>query len=167
MSLSIFWWGIVLALVFVGLVGTILPMLPGAILIALGAFVYEWFLASPGHELGGWTLAGMIVMVAVSSLVDLLSGLWGAKKYGATRPGMLGGLLGLFVGLFFNLPGLILGPTLGVVLGEMSAGKQWSAAVRVAWGTMIGTAVGMALRLGIGLTMAAWLCFSLWRAQGK
>jgi uncharacterized protein YqgC (DUF456 family) len=156
MNLSLLWWILVVALMLLGLVGTVVPLLPGAALILGAAFLYEWVLAEPGHTLGWVTLTGLAVLTVLSYVVDLVSAVWGAQKFGASRSGMIGGLVGLIVGLFFNLPGLILGPPLGVIAGELVAGQEFPVAVRVAWGTVVGTAAGMAVRLGIATVMVVW-----------
>lgn len=165
MTLQLIWWVLVVLLMLVGLLGTLVPLLPGAVLILSGAFVYEWALAAPGQGLGAVTLVGLTVLTVLSYVVDLVAGMWGAKKYGATAGGMWGGLVGLIVGLFFGLPGLILGPPLGVVGGEVLAGNDLGAAVRIAWGTIVGAAAGMFVRFGIALVMVVWLAVVMLKAR--
>ena len=165
MNLALLWWISVGLLMLLGLIGTLVPLLPGAVLILAGAFLYEWLLALPGQGLGWGTLTALTALTVLSYLVDLVASVWGAKKFGATSSGMWGGVLGLIVGLlFFNLPGLILGPPLGVIAGECCAGQELPQALRVAWGTVVGTAAGMLVRFGIALVMVAWFVVAVWRA---
>lgn len=167
MDMSILGWVLAGGLVLVGLIGTVVPMLPGAALIVAGAFCYQWFLAGPGQGLGWVTLAGLVGLMVVSYLLDLAAGVWGARKFGASRAGIWGGVLGLVVGLGFGLPGLICGPPIGVLLGELFSGKETGEALRVTWGTVVGTALGMLARLGIALVMTAWLVVAVVRVWNR
>ncbi|MEY2598081.1 MAG: hypothetical protein RLZZ142_340 [Verrucomicrobiota bacterium] len=161
--MEMFWWMLVIGLMALGLLGTLLPLLPGAALILGAAFVYHWFLASASHPLGWEVLWGLMGLTVLSYAVDLLAAAWGARRFGASGWGIAGGFLGLVVGFAFALPGLILGPPLGVMLGELGAGKPLGEAFRVAWGTVVGTAVGMLVRFAIALAMVVWLGVALWR----
>jgi uncharacterized protein YqgC (DUF456 family) len=164
MNLDPLWWFLVGALVVTGVVGSLLPLLPGTTLIAVAALVYQGGLAGADRRLGMGTIWGLFGLLALSYLIDFMASLWGAKRFGASRLGMVGGLLGLGVGFFFNLPGLLLGPPLGVISGELLSGRPLPAAFRVAWGTVVGTALGAVFRLGISLVMTAWLGWAIWRA---
>jgi uncharacterized protein YqgC (DUF456 family) len=69
----------------------------------------------------------------------------------------------LVVGLAFGLPGLILGPILGVVLGELLSGKTPEEAVKAAWGTVVGNAAGILLRVIAGGAMVLWFVLAVRR----
>jgi uncharacterized protein YqgC (DUF456 family) len=60
------------------------------------------------------------------------------------------------VGLFFGLPGLIIGPLVGAFAAEKwIARKEFHPAMRATWGTVVGTTLGMAARVGISVAMIA------------
>ncbi|MFN9960529.1 MAG: DUF456 domain-containing protein, partial [bacterium] len=109
MHLSQLYWFLVGSLMFVGLAGTILPLLPGTGLILSGVLLYEWLLATPETHLGAATLIGMGGLVVVSYLIDFVTMLMGSNRFGASKLGIYGAMIGLFVGIFFSLPGLLLG----------------------------------------------------------
>jgi hypothetical protein len=163
MHLSQLYWFLVGSLMFVGLAGTILPLLPGTGLILSGVLLYEWLLATPETHLGAATLIGMGGLVVVSYLIDFVTMLMGANRFGASKLGIYGAMIGLFVGIFFSLPGLLLGPPLGVISGELAAGKRLPEALRACWGTVLGGAAGMFGRFAVGLGMVVWFAVAVWR----
>lgn len=163
MHLSQVYWFLVGLLMFLGLAGTILPLLPGTGLILGGVLLYEWLLATPETHLGAATLIGMGGLVAVSYLIDFVTMVFGANRFGASKLGIYGAVAGLVVGLFFSLPGLLLGPPLGVISGELAAGKRLPEAMRVCWGAVLGGAAGMVGRFVVGLGMVGWFVVAVWR----
>ena len=116
-----------------GLAGALVPLIPDTPLI-LAAAVLQHFLFAP-HGVGWSTLIGLCVLMLCSLVLDLLSGSVGAKYFGATRWGAIGGIVGAARGLFFGLAGIFLGPLAGVLLGELLGGKGLLPAGRSAWGT--------------------------------
>lgn len=140
-------------LMLAGLAGTIVPLMPGAALIVAGAVLHQALLAD-GQSVGwGWVLV-LLGLAVLSAGVDIVASALGAKRFGASKWGALGGLVGAIVGLFFSLPGLILGPIVGVVLAELLvARKEWREAARASWGTIIGTLLGALGKLVIAVFM--------------
>ena len=149
------WWTITLAGMLAGLIGTVLPVIPGTTIIFAAAVVHRLMLGE-AHSIGWWTLGSLGVLTAASLSLDILSGSLGAKWAGATRWGALGGIVGAVVGLFFFPLGLFLGPMIGVLLGELLGGKKLLPAGKSTWGTMLGTTAGLIVNLLIGLLMVAW-----------
>lgn len=147
-----FWWLLVILLMLAGLVGTVVPLLPGTVLILCGAALGHFAL----HAIGWPTLLGLTALTILAQLLDLVSGAVGAKWFGATRWGAIGGILGAVVGLFFGVLGILVGPLLGALAGELLAGRGLLPAGRAGWGTFLGTTAGIVGKLGIGLAMVAW-----------
>lgn len=154
--MDIFWWALTLALMLAGLVGTVLPLVPGTVLILLGAVVNHFAL----HSIGWGTLVVLTLLTILAQALDIVSGAAGAKWFGATRWGAIGGILGAIIGLFFGLPGLFFGPLLGAVLGELLGGKGILPAGKSGWGTFLGTTAGIVGKLFIGLIMIVWFAFA-------
>ena len=150
-----FWWIVTLLLMFIGLVGTVLPLVPGPTIILAGAIVHRLMLGE-AKSIGWWTLGALIVLTLVSYAIDLVSGAIGAKWFGATRWGALGGILGAIVGLFFGIIGVFIGPLVGVLLGELLGGKGLLPAGVSTWGTLLGTTAGIVGRLLIAILMIGW-----------
>lgn len=158
--LSWVWW-IVLALIMItGFVGTFLPVLPGPLIIFVGAAIHQvlhYFWRDDLAPLSIWGCVALTLLLALSALVEFLSGAMGAKWFGSTRWGAIGALVGGVVGLFFGIPGLLLGPLIGVFAFEMLFAKQqWKPATKSTWGTLLGTGVGLAFKVAIAAVMVVW-----------
>lgn len=136
----------------VGLVGTVIPLIPGSILILAGAVICHFFLGVIGWP----TLIVMTALMLLAQVLDIVSGSLGAKWFGATRWGAIGGILGAIVGLFFGIVGIFVGPLIGAVVGEILGGKGILPAGKSGWGTVVGTTAGMIGNLLIGLVMVLW-----------
>lgn len=149
------WWTLTLLLMLVGLVGTVVPLLPGTTII-LAAAVLHHFALGAEHSVGWWTLSALAVLMLISFALDLVSGSVGAKYFGATRWGAVGGILGGIVGLFFGVIGIFAGPLIGVLAGELLGGKGILPAGKSTWGTLLGTAAGIIGKLLVGVAMIVW-----------
>src|ERR1700744_4910488 len=132
------------ALLAVGLVGAVVPFLPGIPLIFGGI----WLIAGVDHyrHLGLWWLLGIALVGTIGLLMDLLAGALGAKRVGASPRAVWGALLGTVVGIFFGLPGLILGPFLGALLGELAGGNSVLRSAHVGVGTWVGLLFGTIIK---------------------
>lgn len=148
-------WTLTILFMLIGLAGTLLPLLPGTTIILAAAIIHRLVLGE-GGSVGWWTLGGLIALTVVSYVVELLSGSLGAKWFGATRWGAIGGIVGAVVGMFFGLIGVFVGPLIGVLLGELLGGKGLLPAGKSTWGTIVGTTAGMVGKLAIGVLMVAW-----------
>jgi uncharacterized protein YqgC (DUF456 family) len=140
-------------LIVAGLLCAILPAVPGIPIIFAGI----WLLAGvDGYEhLGKGWLIGIAVVGAVGISMDLLAGVLGAKRVGASRRALWGAFIGTLIGFFFGLPGLLLGPFAGAVLGELSAGNSPLRSTRVGVGTWIGLIFGTLVKVVASITMVA------------
>ena len=153
------------ALIVVGLLGTVLPVLPGLPLMFAGMLLAGW--VGDFQVIGGWTLALLGVLTIIASAIDLVASAAGAKRVGASNKAVIGAALGTLGGLFFALPGLIIGPFIGAVAGELlhrrSADRaQFNEAARVGFATWVGLAVGAALKLAVAFTMIGIFALSIW-----
>jgi uncharacterized protein YqgC (DUF456 family) len=157
------WWTLTIILMLIGLIGTVLPLLPGTTII-LAAAVAHHFALGPERSVGWWTLGALLVLTICSYVVDFVSGAIGAKRFGATRWGAIGGIVGAVVGIFFGLPGIFLGPLIGVLAGELLGGRGLLPAGRSTWGTFLGTTAGMVVKLVIASLMIGWfVAAALWK----
>ncbi len=146
-------WTIVALLVMaVGLVGTVVPVIPGILLIYAGYLLYGFAT--------GWQAYGLAAIIAWSVvtglvlLLDFYAGAIGAKRYGASRSGAWGSLIGGLIGMLAaGFPGLILGPFVGAAVGELLRGRSYREALRSGWGTFTGFMVGSVVRIAIGVVM--------------
>jgi len=148
------------ALMVVGLVGTIVPSLPGIPLIFGGI----WLIAAVDryHHLGLWWLLGIAVVGAIGLTLDLLAGALGAKRVGASKQAVWGALVGTVIGLFFGLPGLLLGPFVGAALGELAAGNSILRSTNVGVSAWLGIIFGTIIKLVSSLIMVALFGAGWW-----
>jgi uncharacterized protein len=147
-------------LVGAGLVGAVVPALPGIPLIFGGI----WLIAHVDQyrHLGPWWLSGIALVGAVGLTIDLVAGALGARRVGASRRAVWGALLGTVVGLFFGLPGLLLGPFFGAVLGELAAGNSVLRSTHVGASAAIGLIFGTIIKLVASVTMVALFGAGWW-----
>jgi uncharacterized protein YqgC (DUF456 family) len=147
------------ALIVVGLLGTVLPVLPGLPLMFAGMLLAAW--NDDFQRIGVLTLVVLGVLVAVSIAVDVFASIVGARRVGASKKAMWGAGIGGLVGLLFGLPGLLLGPFLGAVGGEIVDGRDRQGALKVGVGTWVGIAVGAALKLALAVSMLGVFALAL------
>ena len=140
-----------LLLVVVGVVGTVMPALPGPVFVFGGLALAAW--TEDFLFIGAGTLALLAVLTAGTFLVDFVATALGAKKLGATPRAATGAALGALVGLFFGLPGVIIGPFAGAVLAELSQSRTVHEASRAGVGAWIGMVFGAAAKLALVFTM--------------
>jgi uncharacterized protein len=146
---------LVAAVIAVGLIGILVPLVPGSILvfgaIAVWAFVEATTVA--------WVTLGVATAILAAAL--LVKYLWPMKRMRRadvrTWSLLAGGALGI-VG-FFVVPvvGLVLGFVLGVYLAELGSRHD----NRLAWAATVHAIKGVALSVGVEL-MGALLATMVW-----
>jgi hypothetical protein len=140
-------------LVIVGLLGTILPVIPGALLVFGGLFVAAW---ADGFARVGWIPLTIIgVLGLLSWVADFVASLLGAKRVGASPLALLGATIGGIAGIFLGIPGLIFGPFIGAVAGELLARGGLRKAGQVGLGTWLGLLVAAVLKVVLAFMMIA------------
>ena len=139
---------IILGLLFalIGLVGCILPVIPGPPLsffaLIILSYAKNW---EPFSSIFLIIMAGLTIVVTILDYVVPASG---AKKYGASRLGVWGSIIGMLFGLFFFPPwGMLIGAIGGALAGELAAGKEGKKALRAGWGVFVGNMVSIGLKL--------------------
>ena len=152
--MELFWWLITVVLFAVGLIGTVLPVFPGATIILGGAVIHRVMLG-PEKSIGWRSIVVLVILTLATYALDFLGGYFGAKYFGATKWGMFGAILGALIGIFCGIIGLFVGPVIGATLGEFIAGKRMIDAGRAGWGSLLGNLGGMIGKLLIALAMIA------------
>lgn len=146
--------GVATLVMLVGVLGTVIPILPGLPLTWLAMLAFG---AVEGFtRIDGTFLAITLAIVVGAEVADQLGRAWGTRYFGGGRAGSIGAVVGSIVGLFFLPLGLFLGPFLGATVGELLAGNEGPAAIRAGFGGLIGALGSMVVKLaiGIGLTIA-------------
>lgn len=154
-------WGVVWLLVLGGLVGTVLPLLPGIGLVYGGILLHAFAFGT--EQIGMPTLVVFGLVTLLSMVIDYLASAYGASRFGATRFGVAGSAIGGLAGLIlFSLPGLVLGVFAGAALGELLlAKKDTASSVRAGYGSVIGFLGGTVIKLIIALIMAGVFAFKV------
>ncbi|HWG68745.1 MAG TPA: DUF456 family protein [Steroidobacteraceae bacterium] len=148
------------ALIVAGLIGAIVPVLPGIPLIFGGI----WLIAGVDHYRHislGWLL-GIGLVGAAGLTLDLLAGALGAKRVGASPRAVWGALLGTVIGLFLGLPGLLLGPFVGAMIGELASGNSILRSTQVGMSAWAGLIFGTLIKLVSSVTMVALFAAGWW-----
>jgi uncharacterized protein len=150
--MELFWWFFTIVLFAVGLIGTVLPVIPGTTIILAAAIIHRMMLGAE-KSIGWRSIAILLLLTLATYALDFLSGYFGAKYFGATKWGMFGAVIGALVGMVFGIIGLFVGPVIGAITGEFIAGKRLIDAERAGWGTLLGNLGGMIGKLVIALVM--------------
>ena len=142
-----------LLIMLTGLLGNVIPALPGTPLVLAGAVAHRLYFGV--SSVSNTVLAAMVVLAFFALLLDFLATMLGAKKFGATWRGAIGAVIGGVVGLFFSLPGIILGPFIGATLFELLGRKELKSAARAGVGAVVGLLLGVVGKCSISVIMIA------------
>ena len=158
----------------VGVVGSVVPVVPGPSLIwgasIIAGFLYNW------DEVTVTAIVSSVVLVMCFA-IEQLSGIWGAQKAGASHWGQIGSIVGLFLGFFGLLPalpvggplvGMFFGPFIGAVVGELlyprqvPIGDRFSISVKAGVGIVLGSVIGLILQGLLSLVAAIVFVATTW-----
>lgn len=151
MDTTILYW-ILIAVMVVGVIGAVVPVIPGPSLI-LGA-ILVWIVVQGVGNVSWTPLIAIFVILILSAGVQVLAGYWGAKQAGASKWGQIGALVGLGLGFFGLLPalpvggpliGILFGPLIGAFIGEFFYRKELELAPRA----------NIAFKAGIGIVLGS------------
>jgi len=147
--------GVTSIIFLIGLGGSLLPVIPGSLIVWSGILLHRLWL---GEDSVSWMivlLTGLLTLIG--QLADLVLGLWGARRFGASWKGALGALIGACVGFFLPPPllWLIVGPVIGAVAGELVAGRSLRDGGKAGIGTIVGGILAFALKFGISVCVIA------------
>lgn len=168
-------YGLLLLVMLVGVVGAVVPALPGISLV-LGSVIVWGFVV--GFSSLKWALGVTLVATVLSVLIDYLAGVLGAQRVGASSWGQIGAFIGMFLGLFGLLPllptgipllGLLVGTVIGAFIGEflhrrdLKLGQRLVQSGKVGLAIVVGTLVGNVLQGVLALMAFVVFVFSTWQ----
>jgi hypothetical protein len=152
-TLHLLYYAAAALLVVVGLAGTVLPVLPGALFVFAGLLIAAW---ADGFAYVGWIALAIIGALGLLSMgVDFAASIVGAKRVGASPLALAGATLGALAGIFLGVPGIVFGPFAGAVLGELIARRDVLQAGKVGLGTWLGMLVAAIAKLVLAFAMIA------------
>jgi uncharacterized protein YqgC (DUF456 family) len=146
----------------VGIIGCVVPMIPGTPLIFAAAIVHRLVMGSAGAQWWVLCLLGLLAMLSFGA--EYAASFYGAKTLGATRRGMIGAVVGGLVGLFFGIIGILIGPFIGAFSFEFIGGRAWRDSARAGVGATLGLAVGAGGKIACAVAMLLLFAADiLWR----
>lgn len=144
-------WVLSIALIVLGLAGTVLPLLPGTLLVWGGIVLGAWI--DDFARVGITSVVVVSVLALLAWALDYVAGLMGAQKVGASKQALLGAAVGTVVGLFMGLVGVLFMPLVGAAIGEYLARKDQNRAVKVGVATWVGIMVGLIAKVVLAFVM--------------
>ena len=149
-----FWLVLGFILMAVGILGCLLPLLPGPPLAFVALLIQQLRTDEPFTSKFLWIWG--IVTVVVTAL-DYIIPVYGTRKYGGSSYGVWGCTIGLIAGIWMGPLGIIVAPFLGAFIGELLAKNNSENALKAAWGSFVGFLFGTLLKLIACLVMAWYL----------
>jgi len=141
-----------IAIMIVGIIGELLPAIPGMSLILIAMLVWGFVTKFAGM---GVALTVAFVVLLLSLGVEFLASYLGAQKVGASNWSQIGLVVGLLAGIFGLLPalpiggpiiGLFVGPVVGAFLGEyayrLELTPRLQQSLKVCVAIVVGTVIG-------------------------
>ena len=151
---------IAFVLLILGLLGSIIPGLPGPPLSFIGILLIHFF---TGTQFSTSFLLTWAVIVILVFLLDYFMQVWGVKKFGGGRKAILGTFLGLFMGLLFPPVGLLIGPFIGAFIGALlEVQGDNTRALNVAIGSFIGFVTGTILKLVVSSVLLYYAIYNIY-----
>src|SRR6056297_1815106 len=137
-------------LIIVGLLGCILPVIPGPPISFIGLLIVHF---TKFASFGSTFLILMASLAILVTVLDYVVPIWGTKRLGGTKSGMWGATIGLVIGLFFGPIGIIFGPLIGAIIGETIRGAKSQEAFRAGFGAFLGFLMGVGIKLAASIYM--------------
>ena len=145
--------GIILNII--GILGVILPALPGIVLNYIALVLLYTVRGEPVFGIRILIVFGVLTFMV--TLLDYILPILGAKKYGASRQGIWGAVIGMLIGILFFPPlGIVFGLLIGAFVGEIMAGKEHSQALRAGLATFLGSLTSMVIKLVLAIVMTIY-----------
>lgn len=150
--------GLALFFMIIGMIGILVPILPGILLIWLAVLAYA--IVEGFQAIDAFTFTFITLIALITGTADLWLSLLGSKKGGASWQAMLAGLFGGIIGFFLlgsllpvigNLVGGILGYSLGVLVGQYLKLREWKIALKAAIGGLVGWGIATLVQITGGI----------------
>ncbi|HOZ30362.1 MAG TPA: DUF456 domain-containing protein [Bacteroidales bacterium] len=148
-------------LILAGIVGCILPVIPGPPLSYVGLLLLHF---TSKADITVFTLILTAVLAIVATVLDYIVPIWGTKKAGGSKWGTRGSGLGLIVGLLFAPIGIFVGPFLGALVGELLYhyqhkkdtvdNEKFQKSLKAAFGSFLGLMFGVVLKIIVSCFIA-------------
>ncbi|MGE5338324.1 MAG: DUF456 domain-containing protein [Gemmatimonadota bacterium] len=144
-------WVIAVGMIAVGVIGTVLPALPGVAFVFGGILLAAW--AENFARISGWTVGALGALALIGLLVDYLAAALSAQRVGASRLGIVGAAIGTLAGVFTGLIGVVFLPLVGAFVGELIARRDALRAGRVGLASWVGLLAATVVKIAIVFVM--------------
>ncbi|MCH5329367.1 MAG: DUF456 domain-containing protein [Alistipes sp.] len=139
-----------------GMIGSVVPVIPGVILSFAGLLCTFFCSTSQTAPATVWI---WFAVTAVVSIVDYFLPAYLTKLFGGSRAAVIGATIGLIVGIFFTPVGMILGTFLGAVIGELLHNHDdIGRAIKAGAGSFLSFIVGSGIKLIAAIGMFFYIC---------
>ncbi|MUL37455.1 DUF456 domain-containing protein [Gloeocapsopsis dulcis] len=165
--LILYW--VLIALMLVGVIGAVVPGIPGTSLILMAIIIWGVVQGSLSSII---LPLGVAIAVLLASIgIEFLASYWGAKRAGASKWGQIGAIVGLilgFLGLLPTLPfggpllGILVGPLLGAIMGEYLYQRNWRLAVKAGVGIVVGSLIGNLIQGALAIVTLSVFVLTTW-----
>jgi uncharacterized protein YqgC (DUF456 family) len=133
-------------LLLAGIIGSVIPVLPGPPLSFIGLLLLQWSGYGGFAPVFLWIWAGITVLITAMDYIlpSLL-----ARRFGGSRAASIGSFVGLIIGIFFFPPwGMIAGPFFGALTGELIHNREnTTQALKAACGALLAFIAGSGAKL--------------------
>lgn len=145
-----------------GIVGSLLPALPGLPVSWLGLLLLYFV---PQIAFDYWTLGITLLVAVVLLILDYVIPAQGTKRFGGSKYGIWGTNIGLLIGIFAPVPlGFIIGPFLGALIGEfLYDNRNPDRALKAATGSFIGFLASTFIKLIVSLVYLGLFLSIAWK----
>ena len=150
-TLTVTLWLLSATLIVIGVIGTVLPALPGVVFVFAGILLGAWIDDFTVVSIGTVVACGVITLIAWG--VEYVAGIMGAKKVGASRQAVIGSLIGTVAGVFSDLWGLLFMPLAGAAIGQYIYDRDLIRAGNVGIATWLGMVAGMLTKIALSFLM--------------
>ena len=145
------WWVLSALLILVGLAGTVLPALPGTVLVLGGIVLGAWI--DDFTRVSVTTVVVVAVIAVIAWALEYVAGLLGARRVNASRQALIGAALGTVAGLFMGIIGVLFMPLVGAAIGEYVALREGRNALKVGAATWVGITIGLIAKVVLAFIM--------------
>jgi uncharacterized protein YqgC (DUF456 family) len=155
-----------LVLMFTGILGSFLPVLPGPPISWLGLLLLFLTEAVPNDW---WFLGITLVVALIVFTMDYLIPAMGTRKFGGSRAGMIGTMVGLVVAIFpiLGLFGIVIWPFVGAFVGELINKSDQKSALKAAFGSFIGFLTGTFLKFLVAVIYFGLFISKAWEFKAE
>lgn len=144
-------------LAIIGILGCIIPALPGPPVNYIALLILQWAI----KPFSATFLILWAVIVLIIVFLDYMLPIWTAKKFGATKQGIIGSVIGMVLGIFLTPIGMIGGLIIGAIAGDMIAGRTSQQAVKSGVATFLGTLLTIGIKLIVSGIMSFYIFYEI------